>query len=147
MKKYLPSCLFLALSITSCTAPKPLIYKDICDFKLDHAGLKRSGVSVNIKLYNPNHFSLKLKQGQVNMYLNDSHLGVARLERNSVPANDTFLLPIAINVDMSSLLSNGFQLLTKKEVTFKLDGAVKAGNHGLYIKVPLRYEGKQKIRK
>jgi LEA14-like dessication related protein len=147
MKKYLSAIGIIAVTITSCTAPRPLIYKDVCDFKLDHAGLSRSSLSLNIKLYNPNHFGLKLKQGLVNLYLNDSHLGVARVERNSVPANDTFLLPIAINVDMSSLLSNSMQLLTKKEVTFKLEGVVKAGNHGLYIKVPLRYEGKQKIRK
>ena len=59
-----------------------------------------------------------------------------------------FLLPLAITADLQSLVSNAFSLLTNnnKEVLVRLQGNVRAGRGGVFIGVPVRYEGKQRIR-
>ena len=90
---------------------------------------------------------MKLKQADMNVYLNGNLLGKMCFNGcYGVPALDTFSLPVTINVDMKNVLPNAFQLLVNSEVNIKLSGNVKAGRHGVFINVPVNYEGKQDIR-
>ena len=57
-----------------------------------------------------------------------------------------FLLPAMLNVEMKNLLPNALQVvLSNGIVDMKLAGSVKAGRYGIYVKVPLNYEGKQDV--
>ena len=141
--------LVLALVVlASCATPRPLVYKNVQHFGLQHAGLVNTVLSMDLCMYNPNNFSLKLKQTGIDIFVNDRLVGNVLLQNNyTVPRNDTFLLPILLKVDLANVLPNAYELLTSKEVKLKLSGAVKAGKHGIYINVPVSYEGKQVIRK
>ncbi len=64
----------------------------------------------------------------------------------AVPGLDTFSMPVMLSVDLKNAVPNVLQLILNPEVDIKLAGTVKAGRHGVYIKVPVNYEGKQDIR-
>ena len=138
----------IALVSSSCSQPKSLVYQDLRNFRLQQVNLQQATVVLDLQFYNPNGYGLNLKDGDLDAYFNDKYLGKARLdERTTVPARDTFLLPVSITADLRSILSNAMDLLSKgdQNVLVRLQGTVRAGKGGLFIGVPVRYEGRQKL--
>lgn len=135
-----------AIFAVSCSQPKELVYKDTRNFRVHKLGFGTSTLVMDLQYYNPNNFGLQLKDGDVDVYLNSSYLGKGRLdERTAVPAQDTFLVPVSVDVDMSRIFSNALTLLSQKDVDVKLEGTVKVGKGGVFVKLPIRYVGKQRI--
>jgi len=109
--------------------------------------MKQTELSVDLLLFNPNRYPLKLKDADVDVFLNGNKLGTMLLsECFPVPGLDTFSMPVTLNVDLKNVLPNALRLLMDPEVNIKLDGTIKAGRHGLYLNVPVHYEGKQDLR-
>jgi LEA14-like dessication related protein len=140
------SLLFLMLVIASCRQPKELVYQDVQNFNIKHAGLRNTTLSMDVRLYNPNNYKLKLKKSDIDVYINGSLLGKINIEGGiDISKRDTSALPVMLDVDLGNALPNMLQLLVNNEVNIKLSGSIKAGRHGLYVKVPVNYEGKQDI--
>lgn len=134
------------LFMSACARPKPLIYKGI-----EHFGLKQSGlttmVSIDLTLFNPNHYKLDLKNTDVEVFINNTHVGNTHVDgKFVVPKNHSFILPVLLNVELLHAIPNAFEILVKKEIDLKLAGTLKAGRHGIYISIPVDYNGKQVIR-
>lgn len=103
-------------------------------------------LNIDLKLYNPNKYALMLKSSDVTVYIDKTHVGQAYLrDKQLIPAHDTFVLPVVLSVDLLHIIPNALQLLTKKEITLKLEGNVRAGRHGIFMVLPVNYEGKQRI--
>ncbi len=129
-----------------CKKPEAPIYEGIDNFRLENPGWKESVVSADVKYYNPNNYSLQFRRAELSVYINDHFVGNSVLDSLiNIPKKDTFLIPVALKVNMSDIVSNALQALLLHEVTIKLDGFARLGKAGLYIKVPIHYEGKQKI--
>jgi len=139
--------LIILLFTCSCSQPKALVYQSIQNFGLKQVGMKQTELSVDLLLFNPNRYPLKLKDADVDVFLNGNKLGTMLLsECFPVPGLDTFSMPVTLNVDLKNVLPNALRLLMDPEVNIKLDGTIKAGRHGLYLNVPVHYEGKQDLR-
>lgn len=94
--------------------------------------------------YNPNSYGLQLKRTDLDIYINDVYMGRTSQEYQvNIPKNDTFSIPIKIEVDMRNIFKNGLNLLLKNEVTVKVTGTVKVGKANVFMGLPVRYEGKQ----
>ena len=146
MKKLYTFSLLALLLFSACKRPKDLIYTGVKHFGIKQSGLTNTLITVDMKLYNPNKFGLMLKSSDVAVYINNSHVGQAYLrDKQLIPAKDTFLLPVVFNVDLLHAIPNALQLLTKKEITLKVDGVLRAGRYGLFVVMPVTYETKQKI--
>ncbi len=134
------------LLICSCKAPKDFVFRDVQNFSIGKADLHQAQLSMDVKLYNPNNYRMKLKKADLDVYMNNKHLGKMNVrERYTVPQMDTFSLPIVLDVDMNNVLPNALQLIMNSNVTVKLTGKVKAGRHGVFINIPVNYEGTQNI--
>jgi LEA14-like dessication related protein len=139
----LPLFLFCLLS---CKYPKNLEYKDIRHFKLQQAKFQQPKVTMDISLFNPNNYAMRLKQADIDVFINGNKVGKMQIPRAvHIPSRDTFVLPATLSVDLRNALPNALQLVMNSEVNIKLIGTVKAGRHGIFITVPLNYEGKQDI--
>jgi len=141
--------LFLSLlTIVSCATQKEvrnLQYQEVKNFRLAKLDLDRPEVSMDVQFYNPNTFGLTLKDAKLDLYINNAFIGSASLTRSfSVPGMDTFLLPVTLVPDFKNVFPNALQLLFNKEVDVRIQGSVKAGK-GLFITVPINYEGRQKL--
>jgi LEA14-like dessication related protein len=131
----------------SCKTPKALVYHDVEHFRLQKAGPQETNLSLDMRLYNPNNFAVKLKKGYIDVYLNDTHLGKAEVrQKTRIARRDTFLLPITLAVDVKNVLPGALQILADRSIMLKLTGKLKVGKYGIYISFPVNYESKQEIR-
>ena len=129
-----------------CAKPVAPEYRGLANLKVTTLGIGESAISADLQYYNPNGFKMKLKYGEMNVYLNNRLLGKTILDTLTVvPARDTFQIPVSMKVDMKQVYSNAFDILLNNEVTIKLDGFARLGKAGLSFTVPIKYEGKQKL--
>ena len=146
MKIQLLFILLFATIITSCSQPKELQYRDVRNFSIKSFGIKESTIGLDMEYYNPNDFSLQMKGGDIDVFMNDKYLGKASLDnRITIPKLNTFLIPVALTVDLKSILVNSLQLLVKPDVTIKMKGYVKVGKGGVFISVPVDFVTQQKV--
>ena len=132
--------------IFGCSKPKDLQYIDFENFQVQELGLGESVISADLKYYNPNNFRMKLKDGDLDVSLNNTYLGNSKLDTLlEIPKKDTFLIPLKMKVDMRTFLSKALNVLLTNEVDVKLDGNAKLGKAGIYFNVPIHYQGKQKF--
>jgi len=135
-----------ALLLTGCSRPIAPEYGGIENFRVNTLGAGQSAISADLKYYNPNNFTLKLKYGETDVYLNNRLLGKTILDTlTMIPARDSFLIPVSMNVDMKQLYSNALDILLSNEVTIRLDGFAKMGKSGIFFNLPIKYEGKQQL--
>jgi LEA14-like dessication related protein len=122
------------------------LYAGVTNFKVGSLGLGESVVSADLKYFNPNNFKMKLKYGEMDIYVNNRFIGKTLLDTlTAIPANDSFLIPVSIKVDMKQIYSNALDILLLREAAIKLQGFAKLGKGGLYFNVPINYAGRQKI--
>lgn len=136
--------LIVLLLLASCANPKDLVYRDVKNFSVNKVSLKPE-IGMDVEFYNPNNYGMTLKDANIDLYINDKLVGHAVMEdKFRVPADTTFLLPVKLTADLSSVISNALQLMSNDMVNVKLKGSVKAGK-GVLINVPINYEGKKKL--
>lgn len=137
------SLLFL---LSACSKPKSPDYLGYEDFLVDQVGLNNTILSTRVKLYNPNRYPLQLKSASIDVYVNDDYLGHSTLDSLIVlPGKDTTRVPLRLTASAKDLLSSSFKILLNPEVKVKIRGTARAGRSGLFINVPIDYEGKQRI--
>ncbi len=140
--------LFLAAALAGCSSPKALVYQDIRNFRVHNVSLQDVTLVAELQFYNPNNYSLQLKNGNVDAFFNDKYLGKATIdERTAIPARDTFLLPVSVQADLRALLSNTLNVLSSQngDMLVRLQGSVRAGKGGIFVNVPVNYTGRQKV--
>lgn len=146
LKKLLLLIFVLASSWHGMAQVKSLEYLDVQDFRVHKADLQEVTVIVNLRFYNPNWYGMTLKDGDMDAYFNNVYLGKAIAdEKTKVPAKDTFLIPVSITARLDKVFSNALDLLMNNTILVKLDGSIKAGKAGIFIRVPIKYEGEQQL--
>ena len=139
--------LLLALALGSCMHPKDLVYTGVQHFGIHTGGPEHSALHMDVALYNPNRYTLRLKKADVDVYINNKHIGMMHVNgRHLLPGLDTTALPVTLDVALKEVLPGAVQLLFNSEVDVHLTGRIRAGRHGLYVTVPVDYTGKQDIR-
>jgi len=136
------------LSLGSCSQPKALVYQDIKGFKVQSIDLQQITVELDLLLYNPNRFSVDLKNGNLDAFINDRSLGKASIdERSTIPGHHSFIIPVTVHTTLSALFANALELLANKNksVYVSLSGNIRAGRKGIFVIVPIHYEGQQKL--
>jgi LEA14-like dessication related protein len=130
-----------------CGKPKPLEYLAIQNFKVNAVGLSKSVISADVYYYNPNAFRMQLKRAEMDVTVNDKYMGHSTLDTlMPIPRLDTFSIPVHMEVEMKSLISNSFSALFGNEVDLKLEGKARLGKGGIFFNFPFSYQGKQKFK-
>ena len=136
----------IAVIAPGCSKLAAPVYYDFTNLRIDSIGEAQSVVSAELKYYNPNNYPLQLKQGEVDVYLNQQFAGHSFLDSLVViPRKDTFYLPVKMRLSMSVVTSNALNILFNREMDIRLQGKARIGRSGFYMNVPILYEGKQRI--
>jgi len=134
------------LMLAACASPQSLEYKGVSNFYISAVGLNKSTIGADVMLYNPNRYAVDVKDADLDIFLNNRPAGKAVLDRRvSIPARDSVAIPVAVQASLGSLVNTGIQLMKNPEVMVKIAGSVRAGRGGVFVRVPVRYEGKQKV--
>lgn len=135
------------LLLASCAKPQALVYKRVSNFYVSALGINRTAIGADVVLYNPNKYPLDIKDADLDLFLNNRPAGKAALDqRVSIPGRDSVAVPVEVDASLGNFVNAGMQLLKNPEVMVKLNGTVKAGRGGVFVRVPIRYEGKQKLK-
>src|SRR4051794_16127591 len=103
--------LLIGFSAMACRKPKELEYRNVQNFKLKHTGVKEAVITADVSMYNPNGFSLKLKDADVALFLNERQVGNVTIDNSSiVPSRDSFSLPVTLALNMANVLPDALQL-------------------------------------
>src|SRR5687768_12758799 len=90
---------FILMLVLGCSKPKDLEYLDFENFQVHEIGMGESVISADLKYYNPNNFRLKLKDGELDVSLNNTFMGHSKLDTLlEIPRKDTFLIPLKMKV-------------------------------------------------
>ena len=146
MKQFKYGFLFFMLLLSACSEPQSFEFKGLEDIQLDKLTMGKNKIKANVKYYNPNAFSLVLKQIDCKVLLNNGNFTVLKLDTNFViPAKKEFLIPAQLEFQMSDLVKNSMELLLNKPVKLNIKGNATLSK-GIFTKtVPIEYETTQKL--
>ena len=138
--------LLTGLFMTSCRAPKDLVFKNFSNVKLENLGFAGSKLTMDLQYYNPNNFGLELSRTDFDLFVDSTFLGHSSQNLQvKVPSRDVFTVPLAIDLDMKNLLKNGLNSLFSKQVNVRLLGNVKLGKAGVYKNFKVDYTTVQQL--
>jgi LEA14-like dessication related protein len=146
MKQFKYGFLFLMIFLSACSEPQSFEFKGLQDIQLDKLTMGKNKIRANVKYYNPNAFSLVLKQIDCKVLLNNGNFTVLKLDTNfTIPAKKEFLIPAQLEFQMSDLVKNSMELLLNKPVKLNIKGNATLSK-GIFTKtVPIEYETIQKL--
>lgn len=138
--------LVLVIWLAGCSQPQAPEYYGFQNMQVSKSPDGQATLATTVKMYNPNHYSLQLKRAEVDVSLNGHHAGHSLLDTTIfIPQQDTFYVPIALQIDLRSILSNALQMLIDKQTTISLDGRVKIRRGMFTFDRPFHYDGKQDL--
>ena len=70
MRKYLYPILLLMFFVAACSSPKDFEFKGLQEIKIDKISMGKNKIQAKIKYYNPNNFSMVLKQIDCDILMN-----------------------------------------------------------------------------
>jgi LEA14-like dessication related protein len=146
MKQFNYRLLFIILLFTACSEPQSFEFKGLQDIQLEKLTMGKNKIRANIKYYNPNAFSLVLKQIDCKVLMNNGQFTQLKLDTNfTIPPNKEFLIPAQLEFQMSDLVKNSMELLLNKPVKLNIKGNATLSK-GIFTKtVPIEYETTQKL--
>ena len=138
----------MTMAMISCSTPKALVYQDLQRFRVHNIDFQKITMALDMQFYNPNGYGLSLKNGNIDGYINGNYIGKASVdEQTKVPAKDTFTLPVVLTAELRTVIANALEIWKNngKEVRVRLSGSIRAGKGGVFVPVPIRYEGTQRL--
>jgi len=146
MKQFNYGLLFVIVLLTACSDPQSFEFKGLQDIQLEKLTMGKNTIRANVKYYNPNDFSLVLKQIDCKVLLNNGKFTQLKLDTNfTIPPKKDFLLPAKFEFQMSDLVKNSMELLLNKPVKLNIKGNATLSK-GMFTKtVPIDYETTQKL--
>ena len=146
MKQFNYVLLFFMLLLSACSEPQSFEFKGLQDIQLEKLTMGKNKIRANIKYYNPNPFSLVLKQIDCKVLMNNGQFTQLKLDTNfTIPPNKEFLIPAQLEFQMADLVKNSMELLLNKPVKLNIKGNATLSK-GIFTKtVPIEYETTQKL--
>ncbi|MBS1731232.1 MAG: LEA type 2 family protein [Bacteroidetes bacterium] len=136
-------CFFLFFA---CSKPQAVEYRDLKNVRIDSAGFTTSVVKMDLVYFNPNNFSVDLKNINCDVYINQNYVGHYMLDTNMhIAKRSEFYIPSRMSVDMKNLLKNTLVSLFSQDFLLDVKGTVKLGKSGFNLTVPFQYSGRQSI--
>lgn len=143
-------CSLLPFLLISCKT-KDLEYIGFEEFKVQKLGFQKSELGLKVICYNPNKFGLRLLELNSDVYINEEYLGKAILDSGlTVPKNDTFAIPVTMEVKMGGTFNSLLKLMTQSadstllHIQFNGNARVKKG--GLILNYPIKYDENKPVK-
>jgi LEA14-like dessication related protein len=135
-------------SLNSCNKPEAPEYLGFRDFSLQTFSMEESLLHLQLSFYNPNPYSLELKRGDVNVYLDDKLANHYVLDSTiNIPRKDTFYVPLNLRVSPRLLIGSALtMLMNDNKIKVRLEGSIRLKRSGVSFNVPINYEVMQQIR-
>jgi len=142
--------LFSLLFVLSCSAPEEPTFQKLQNVKFDSFGLSPLSITLNADaiFHNPNSLGAKITEMDFDVYINNKKSTHIRQDlQSTMPAKSDFALPIKYKIPLKEVFK-GIKLqeiMKMRSLKYKMDGHLKIGLGSVEVKVPVTYEGEEKI--
>ncbi len=125
----------LLYTMTSCIEYKDVEFMGITDYSMTKLNANEVKISLNMKIKNPNNYTIKIKKSVFDLFLNDKELGQTsmlndlKLEKNRSQIHDVVF---ESNLkDISSGIFSSLGILFGGKATLRIKGKLKAKAFGV----------------
>tara|TARA_Y100001968_G_scaffold331283_2_gene385472 strand:+ start:1725 stop:2219 length:495 start_codon:yes stop_codon:yes gene_type:complete len=116
------------LLLSSCITFKEVKFEGVDNVSFGKVKQGIIPLILDLKIDNPNSFSIKLKKGEVDVFINNQFLGKSSLSDKIIIKKEKLgVYPLVINTSFSALTKaalSSFGALLGKEVVLKVDGKI-----------------------
>ena len=135
---FLLTAAFILFQSASCNKVKELDYIGIQQTKIESINLNNAAIKINLEYYNPNNFSVDVKETNLSIYLNGKFIATADQPMKTViPKSSKFIFPVVAHFNPFKALSTAFSSLFSKTSKLSIQGTARLGKKGVYIKIPV----------
>jgi LEA14-like dessication related protein len=107
-------------------------------------------MDMEMGFFNPNGFGLALDGFDLDVYMNGDYLGKARdVRKTMIPGNDTFHVPVRMEVGMKNILSQGLSLGLNREADIRIKGIARlsrANKSAMIWQIPVDYQTRYRLK-
>lgn len=139
---------FLALLVIGCQKPKEdIVLKTIRDVVVD--ATSDPTLKANAVFYNPNNMRGKLKNIDVEIFVNGKKAANVKQDYNTkIPARAEFTVPLQVNLAIKELgtMETIWGVLGGKKFEVRYLGSVRLSYKGVPFKVPVDYKDDVRVR-
>ena len=133
------------LFFISCAPLKPIQFLSVTDLEVENV-LASPTVKANINLYNPNSVGGTIRDFQLDVSLGGTQLTTLSVQKQRMPSNKTFSVPLDVSIPYSQLVKFIPLSLTSiqggKDIQVELKGTVTIKKFLLKKTFPLEYQDK-----
>lgn len=130
----------------SCKKPEPFQFKGLENFTVHSIATDSATISSDVVFYNPNAFSVELKNIEADFYANDNLLAHHLIDTLiTVPASAETKVPVTMRVSLQPIINNALTMFLNKQVMIRAKGKTQIGHSGIYITVPFEFSKNQEI--
>jgi LEA14-like dessication related protein len=141
-----PALLTLVVLMTGCAKIQEPEFRSIDNFKVKELGLTQARIGFNVTYYNPNDFTMSVKETEADVYLDGVHLGkFVQDTLIEVGNKQNFSIPISGGVTLDKVMQLDLQNIDTRQVTVQATGSTRVGKAGIYITKPFSYQGKHTL--
>ncbi len=134
--------------LISCSKPEAPEYLGYRDFDIRSFSMDSSLLHTELAFFNPNSFTMELKRGDVNVYLDNKLANHYVMDSTiNIPRKDTFYVPLDLKVSPKFLIGSAISMLmNNNKIKVRLVGSVRVKRGSISFTVPINYEVMQEIR-
>ena len=134
------------LFVTGCVKIEEPEFRGIRDFRVDKFGISEVVVGLGMAYYNPNNFTVAVKETVVKVYVDSVYLGDFKQDTLiAVNKNAEFVIPLSGTVPLAALLKMRIKDIHKRDVLLQADGLTRIGKAGVFIEKAVRYRGRHRL--
>jgi LEA14-like dessication related protein len=146
MGKMLFSSLICLILFTACAKIEEPRFKEVSAFQLRKLGLEDVTIGFGMTYFNPNNFSVTVKETAVKVYLDSVFLGDFIQDTTvAVASNADFTVPLSGTIPMATFFQLNVKDIHKRQVLVQANGSTKVGKAGIFLTKKIVYEGKHRL--
>lgn len=134
--------LWVTALLFSCSKIQEPEFVGVRDFRVRNLGLQEVTIGFGMAYYNPNGFSVSVKETGAKVYLDSVYLG--NFEQDTtivVNEKSAFTVPLSGTIPLETFFKLNMKDIHKRQVLIRADGSTKVGKAGLYITKAITYQG------
>jgi len=137
--------LLFLVGAASCVHVEEPEFREVKDFKVGNLSLSDVQIGFGMTYYNPNNFSVSVKETGVNVYLDSVFLGTFIQEAAvDVREKADFTIPLSGQIPVGTVLQFNLKDVHNRTILVQAEGTTKVGKGGIYITKKVTYKGRHR---
>ncbi|MGB0933934.1 MAG: LEA type 2 family protein [Lishizhenia sp.] len=131
--------LCLGVLLTGCIEYDDVEFEGVSNFKMGSFKEGKLTFDLDAKLFNPNGYAITVKPSEVDVFIEDDYIGIARLlekVKMKKKTSESYFIPLELTLEKGAMLKL-MRYALKKEINVTIKGKVKGSVFGLSKKISI----------